>query len=827
VLAIVAAVTTASALFAWFGAEPIRARSVATLLVVVAVSLIAFTAFQCVPMPVTLLAKIAPANADVWSRALLPLHEAGPRLAPITLDPMATRVQVLRGATYLATFLAAFRIANRREGVVFLERAVLASSVIVAISALLHPAFGAERVFGAYRPQIDFGHRIGPLLNANHLAAYVNIGIAMGLGMTLSAKPHAPRAASAIMVVLLVAVECWIGSRGGVGTMIMSLALGVAMAFAARRGEATARLSTIALGLALLSAVAIFIFAGIDESWREVADTDFSKLSLAKDALLDSRVFAVFGAGRGSFESVFPAFRTSGGYVTFTHPENLLAQWAFEWGVPISAAALLTILFALRPKTALARTHVPIGAWVALACVAVHNLVDFSSEMPGVVVSLTVCAALVVGGSGGGTKTQWFDRWAFHPNVVAGVVLVTTACALFFAVPTVGLDLHEDEVTMRALAFDHETTRDAFHAAERAALLRHPAEPYLAYAGSLRALRVHDESVVPWVERTLERAPIYGRAHLVLARALFATSPAQARLEYRLALDEEPNLGSQFANEAPRLVNNYDDAMELVSSNVNGLKMLEIIAEAIGPRLPATRDRIDAEILRRTPGAIEPSLRLAREALADLKPGGNAPWCDANRAACIDLALTRSAALEQRDPEHCAPFELHASVLLAAGRTDEAIDELETASAKVQDREACFHSLVSLALASNRPARVDATIDRISRLACAGTDECVNSFRYISDIEMQRGHRTTALGFLRKAHAIDPDREDITAAEAALAASLGLHTEAIEGYSALIRKHPENAEWQAALVTETAERSRSLLPHVNVLIETPDADEPR
>jgi hypothetical protein len=32
---------------------------------------------------------IAPHNADVWSRALSPLHEPGPSWAPITLDPTA------------------------------------------------------------------------------------------------------------------------------------------------------------------------------------------------------------------------------------------------------------------------------------------------------------------------------------------------------------------------------------------------------------------------------------------------------------------------------------------------------------------------------------------------------------------------------------------------------------------------------------------------------------------------------------------------------------------------------------------------------------------
>ena len=38
------------------------------------------------------LAVIAPHNADVWSRALAPLHEPGPSWAPISLDPTATHL---------------------------------------------------------------------------------------------------------------------------------------------------------------------------------------------------------------------------------------------------------------------------------------------------------------------------------------------------------------------------------------------------------------------------------------------------------------------------------------------------------------------------------------------------------------------------------------------------------------------------------------------------------------------------------------------------------------------------------------------------------------
>ena len=103
-LCLVTVVLAAAAVLGWWGAEPMRARAPATLLLFTGIGLTLYTALQCVPMPIGWLAAIAPHNADVWSRALSPLHEPGPSWAPITLDPIATRVEVLKGVAYLLTF---------------------------------------------------------------------------------------------------------------------------------------------------------------------------------------------------------------------------------------------------------------------------------------------------------------------------------------------------------------------------------------------------------------------------------------------------------------------------------------------------------------------------------------------------------------------------------------------------------------------------------------------------------------------------------------------------------------------------------------------------
>ncbi len=64
-----------AAVLAWWGAEPMKARSAATLLLFAGIGLTAYTALPCVPMPIGWLAGIAPHNVR---QALKPIGRTAP-----------------------------------------------------------------------------------------------------------------------------------------------------------------------------------------------------------------------------------------------------------------------------------------------------------------------------------------------------------------------------------------------------------------------------------------------------------------------------------------------------------------------------------------------------------------------------------------------------------------------------------------------------------------------------------------------------------------------------------------------------------------------------
>src|SRR5690606_39004939 len=102
----------------------------------------------------------------------------------ISVAPAATRVELLRGTFYLCVLMAAFKVASLHKGQRFLEQLVVVSTTVFALSALAHAATGAERVFGIYQPREAYAYvpgRLAPMLNVNHLSAYLVMGTCVSL----------------------------------------------------------------------------------------------------------------------------------------------------------------------------------------------------------------------------------------------------------------------------------------------------------------------------------------------------------------------------------------------------------------------------------------------------------------------------------------------------------------------------------------------------------------------------------------------------------------------------------------------------------------------
>ena len=779
-------------------------KASATALVGLGIVLCAFTALTIVPLPAHVVSTLAPANGDVWARALRGFGEDGPSWTTLSLDPTATRLEVLRGVTYLLVFLTAHRFTQSQGGTELLERMVVGVALFMAAASILHPVVGAESVLGLYRPKNEYGHHIAPLLNANHLSGYLNLGLATGLGVLASSRSARERLVVGGIVVFLVGMELFVGSRGGVATTVLSLVFVGVLHQRLKKGQrAGQRAATIVVGLALFVGVALLVVAGSEQVRVELGSRDVSKLETIRQAFRLVPHHFVFGIGRGAFESVFAAYRTGEGFVTVTHPENVVAQWVTEWGVPASVLAFVVIARALSPKDLLSRSRPPLGAYAALVGLAVHNLVDFSSELPGAMVLATVCAAIVTGGAADPAAKSGRPWWARNSRVVAFGCIAVAGVLVFVTLRGARGELYADQEATGHLALDKNVSRSAFDARIREASLRHPAEPYFPYVAALRGQALRDGPIIVWAAHALERSPTYGPVHLVLARAFYRSVPSQARLEYRLAMQQQFSEG--FEDEAPRLVSDFDEAMELVPDGAMGPSALEALGRKLEDRLPATRAMLDEELLRREPKSPPALQRLARDVLLDLRQ--EAIWC-ADRRVCAERGMDLAHRLRDVAPTTCEGHALSAELHAEAGFPRDAIRELEEASNRVDDRTTCLMRLVLLMDSTGLTAEVEPTIERVANAGCVSHDECADNYAFAGRLFVERGSPRRAIAFYRKAVDSAPGKEESLQEYARLAGELGLHAETLHAYTTLAELHPEVPEYAARAAEEREHLSR-------------------
>lgn len=821
------------------------------------VALTAWTALQAVPLPAWLVAKVAPANALVWAQALEPFGEAGPRFHSISIDPGATWVEVLKGVVYVAMLLASTVVAYRR-GAVFGVATVFVSALAAAMFSLLHGLTGMTRVFGLYEPLYFTGSwHMGPLLNPNHLAGYLNLGTLCGMGVLLMRKSKVPRWIVGLGVTFLIGVTVSSTSRGAVATLPLGMAIVVAL-LRDRRGRGahdvvsrkwlgmlTAAVFAGGLGLAALGLTTT--------QWNGLLDKDISKLSIlswARPLLADH---PWVGIGRGAFETVYPAYHPIVGHELWTHPENLLIQWAAEWGLPVSAAAALFFFWLVRPsRMGATRSAIAAGAVGGIYALVLQNFVDFSLEVPSVAIAVVVLigscwgdiarrgverwdvdgtsllakvrSRLLLGREGPETHrpeepgTRHHRRLGSQPfgrvkpyGVAIGFALLGASCIAMAGWRGMRTPLH-DRLAFLAITKAPPLPKVQFRNMLRAAMLRHPGEAYLPLIGAERAWRAGDDDPIPYLQRVFTRATRYGRAHLLLAEILFARGAKnQALMELKFACRDEPWLASSAVGLAIRNTLKRDELARIVPDGPGGVWVLETLGAWMETRDPAVGRHFDETALARDPSQVAPRMRLAARLISALENRDH-PECrsDADRRACADQIEGHARQIEAREPNTSRAAQLRARALIALGKTEEALKALATACDRVEDRLGCLQERLRVASLAHDEALVDSLLKQIVAAGCASAKKCADTHFWVGEFSLRRGNVGAAANSFQRSTVYDGGNAVAWGALGEAASKLGTSARAASAFQRAAELQPDNKLWAKRAQEEKQAAFRSL-----------------
>lgn len=731
----------------------------------VLLGLAAWSALQALPLPMAFLAAIAPSNADVWARSLRPLGEGSPALASISLDPGASLVEALKWTTYAAVFALAHS-AGKRHGRYWGPVIVFFCAVAVALVTLVHGLAGANALFGLYVPKQAVPRwGLPPLLNPNNLSGYLNFGLFCGAGLLLThrsseaERPLPPEWLVAAGIAAVVGISVLAASRGGilgiaVGAIALAIAVRVLRSGRRRAGSAgTSRRRIAALAAALAGGTLLATLGASEATWRELQGTGAEKLRLLawSKPLIAEHLW--FGVGRGGFETTFPAYRAVGGRTLYANPENFVAQWVAEWGLPVALIAMLLLAWLLRPSRLAVREHrAALGVLVGGAVLLAQNLADLALEVPAVMIALAAAAGSIYEGEPLGTGRLARFRRRLPALAVALTGGAALAAVLLRGRHPVGSDRDELHAMFTAHVVSSTPDWARLRGELRSAMLRHPGEAYFPLLGAMAARRVPGENATAWISAALERDPQGGEAHLILSDILAQRgAKQQALMELRLAAQSEPNLAELVGKRAAALSRRHDDLMRAVPDDARGATVLMAMADAVrGAGDRELVDRLLSAAIARDSGFMRARIARTEDWLGALE-GRREPCAGGDAEKCRASAQREIEAMAIIDSESCAAPMFSARLLVLDDKQRAAEELLATRCPGCRETARCAQARLALAARTANAQQFKDAARAALATACSTPSDCAQAHAVVAGLHAQRGEWGSAADHFARA----------------------------------------------------------------------------
>jgi O-antigen ligase len=398
-----------------------------------------------VPLPPEWVAALSPESARMQSM----VEDLGIRKGAMTLsiDSQASRVALLKSVAYAGVFFLTLALVNRRSRVLMLARMLVYAAVLHAIYAVMvHLADVREDYFGTI-----IGHgssASGTFANRNHFAGFLEISLALGIGLLIAGLSDRSadtwkkfvrltiewilspkmilRLSLCILVIALTTTHSRMGNTAFFSALLVAGALGIALSRFATRNTVLLLASLIAIDLLIVGS-----WFGVEKLAQRLEQTTVEDVrereQPAAYTLPLIRDYAVFGSGPGTFYVAFPRYRPATIVNFFNHTHNDYAQFASESGISgfliIGGFVVVSLGAALVAQW---RRRDPLMRGMSFACVMgvaailIHSWVDFNLQIPANAVLFMVLLAL-------GWISLYHDRRENGPDVRARTRLENSA----------------------------------------------------------------------------------------------------------------------------------------------------------------------------------------------------------------------------------------------------------------------------------------------------------------------------------------------------------------------------------------------------------------
>ncbi len=704
-----------------------------------------WTALQLVPLGVSLAGKTSDGRGLVLSALTRALGHLPSSATAITLDPGATRLEVLKGCALLCTFVAC-HLTARRGHERFLLVAISTSGALMSVVALTHRALNAQSLFGVYQWRQATPRLPAPILNDNCLAGFLVLTATVTVGLAVTSTDHRARVLHYLAAFTMVGTGFLTGSRAGTGAMIFAL---MALLFGdlLRSGKQRVgrRTPMVLLGVLMAGTVAIAAVVGAEPLLATLGSDDFSKLDLIRAGVSLAWRHPWVGVGRGAFSAAMTSEMSDRG--RFVHAENFIVTWLSEWGLAIGllvlAGASLAVLRLLRETSTLR-----FSAGIALLAFGAQNLFDLGVELLGI----ATVAASILGACVGGMdadKPASPHRGYSALERVAIVLGVATFAVLIWVSPSAWSA--GDHTFDQRLDLRDRSGPEAFRAELQQALLAHPFEPILYFTAARDRVDHGDPAGLRWLNLAMLRAPRWSAPHAEASRLLNAMGHHhQAALEARETALRNPGLGARAACSIAHNEPDHIDYLIVASEGARERGQEQVFFDVLTQCLERAPLRaLDRHLIAHRPAIRGPVLREHARLLADGQESAALSWLEsATKGATPDPAVVLALA----------------RLLKEANRLSEAGAQLRRATGLGVDPEAALRLSAEIAAARGDVAGMRVEIEALRARGAGSGSKLANAAVLLARLEADLGNFAESDAAADGAVALDPSVGTLRAA---------------------------------------------------------------
>lgn len=351
---------------------------------------------------------------------LLPLgHMSGTGLSvgvvqSLSLDPNATRLVLVQISTLLIYFAATLVFVDTPHRLQVLVRTILIFGFCLALFGLTQSFTSPTKVY--WIRELSQSTAFGPFINRHHFAGYMELTIALPLGLLFAGAVEKEKRLLYLFVAGLMGVALVMtSSRGGIISLVAEILFFVAVTALwrpdHRRHARKARLRGAAIRVALGVGLIVALFVGVILLGGEFSLSRFIDSVNTDDPTTGRAHFwsvtidiikahPWLGTGLGAFGVVYTHYDSRNGLFRLEQAHNDYLQVLSDGGVIGAAIALCFVIILFRRAFVRVRSDDEFRRGIALAAIGgcfavlVHSLFDFTLHTTSNALLFLVLAAL-------------------------------------------------------------------------------------------------------------------------------------------------------------------------------------------------------------------------------------------------------------------------------------------------------------------------------------------------------------------------------------------------------------------------------------------------